>query len=165
MPSLQQLLSLAVLAATGLAAPLSEEVDAAQIRCPNGKGTMVLAARGSENGYYDGNTINPDYDQLGDLGNVAHSIANKVGHGSFVKALPYPAVQAYTDGYGDSVNFGVNQMHSIVQQYANKCGNHANVVILGFSQGAQVMSQALKTINESYRDNSKYPSIAETPNH
>ena len=101
---------------------------------------MVLAARGSDPSWNDSTKVDPNYMDL-KVQSVADHVVASVGQGSFVQALPYPATKNL---YPVSVNYGVEAAQSIIRDYVNGCDSDmARVVIMGSSQGAQVMSNML----------------------
>lgn len=122
-------ISRAVLAATAL---FSSAVVAApvqrQVTCYSG--VYMIVARGSDEDPGEGKP-----------GMVADLVAAALpGSGSV--AVDYPA--SITDPlYPDSVTDGINDAISKINAYIDACGSAARIVLIGFSQGGNVMTDVL----------------------
>ena len=106
-------------------------------------GVFVLAARGSDANFHSPNEVNPAYAELGGLQPVADAVIAAAGAGSFLKAVPYPAT---LNKYSTSLGHGIDAAQALLQQYIDSCCEarlHPRIVLLGYSQGANVMSDAL----------------------
>ncbi|KAI1355103.1 carbohydrate esterase family 5 protein [Xylaria sp. FL0043] len=124
MRSTVSILGLAALAA---ALPLTQRQSA--ITCVSG--LYMIAARGS--------TEDPGE---GTLSVVTDAVKSLVP-GSASIAVDYPAT-IFDDGtYPVSVADGVNDAISKVQDYVAACGASSRIVLLGYSQGGNVMTDAL----------------------
>ncbi|KAI1170603.1 carbohydrate esterase family 5 protein [Nemania sp. FL0916] len=94
-------------------------------------GLYILAARGSNEPAGEG-----DIQEVSDLITAAVP-------GSASIAVDYPAT-IFTDGtYVGSVTDGINNAISLFQSYVDACGAKSRVVLLGYSQGGNVMTDAL----------------------
>ncbi|KAJ8112540.1 hypothetical protein ONZ43_g5373 [Nemania bipapillata] len=94
-------------------------------------GLYILAARGSNEPAGEG-----DIQQVSDLITAAVP-------GSASVAVDYPAT-IFTDGtYVGSVTDGINNIISLFQTYVDACGASSRVVMLGYSQGGNVVTDAL----------------------
>ena len=126
------------------------------------QGVLVVAARGSDPNWHDATKTDPDYAQLGELRNIANGVVNEVKMGSRVRAVPYPAT---TDDYPTSVSHGVAAVKGIIRDYVDGCSKKVDpkIVLLGYSQGAQVMSDVLvgggggNALEAKYTKRSKWP--------
>ena len=54
-------------------------------------GVYIVAARGSDVSWTDPDTTNPNYADIGGMQSIADEIVSKVGQGSYLDAVPYPA--------------------------------------------------------------------------
>ena len=91
-------------------------------------GVYVIAGRGSEEAAGEGSTQQ-----------VADAIVAAIpGSGSI--AVDYPA-SVFDPPYFDSVSDGINNVISLIQTYVSDCGGQ--IVLAGFSQGGNVMTDAL----------------------
>jgi acetylxylan esterase len=109
------------LAALAVAAPLTR-------RATCYSGVYVIGARGSDEDAGFGSTA----------AIVTSVLAGIPGSGSI--ALDYPA-SVFDPVYPDSVSDGINTLISLVEDYANSCAG--KIVLVGFSQGANVITDAL----------------------
>ena len=136
MAPLSKISLIAALACYALAAPLETRGQ----NCV--KGVMVVAARGSDPDWTNPAENDPAYADLGTLGDIATAVTKAVGHGSFVNPVPYPAT---TDGYDQSMGTGIDTAQGMIRDYVDACKDKVNpkIVVLGYSQGAQVLSSAL----------------------
>jgi hypothetical protein len=134
------------LSTLGNAAPLVPRVD-----CATGSGVYIIEARGT----YEGNP--------GRIDQVATLIKGKYP-GSVVASVNYPASAGlfFDPGYNQSVSAGVNDTKSKIADYVSSCGAKSRIVLLGFSQGGNVMTDTLAggpgkpaRLAETYRANSK----------
>lgn len=133
-----------VLTAVASAAPVALD---SRTTCHSG--VYVIGVRGtSESAGY------------GSVGSVVSSVLAAIP-GSAGVALDYPA--SWLDPlYPDSVTDGINTLISLVKNYADNCSG--NIVLVGFSQGANVITDALAggvakptPLAASYIDQSKFP--------
>lgn len=116
--------ALAALATFAGAAPLK----ARQTTCYSG--VYMIVARGSDEAPGEGK---PEQ--------VADAVAGQIPDSASV-AVVYPASIADPE-YSESVVDGINNAISLVQNYVDACGSQSNIVLIGFSQGANVMTDAL----------------------
>lgn len=79
----------------------------------------------------------------GAIGNVSTRVADQLP-GSNIVAVDYPAT---LDNYQTSEATGVSAMMSLVTSYASQCPN-SKMVLMGYSQGAQVTMDLLCGTNE-----------------
>ncbi|KAI1827578.1 carbohydrate esterase family 5 protein [Xylaria intraflava] len=94
-------------------------------------GLYMLAARGS--------TEDPGEGPLSQVTDMVESLVP----GSTSVAVDYPA-SIFTDGtYPVSVIDGINDAISKIQAYVDACGSSSRIALLGFSQGGNVMTDAL----------------------
>lgn len=132
----------------GLAAAASAAPVALESRATCYSGVYVIGARGTEE--------DPGY---GSVASVVNSVLAAIP-GSGAVALDYPA--SWLDPvYPTSVTDGINTLISLVEDYANSCSG--NIVLVGFSQGANVITDALDggvdkptPLSASYVDQSKF---------
>jgi len=123
--------SLALLATAGLAtiasaAPLALR----QQQCYSG--FYMIVARGSNEAPGEGKP-----------GQVADMIAAQVPDSASV-AVDYPATIISTSSdYPESVTDGISDTISLIQSYVNACGSASRIVLLGYSQGGNVMTDVL----------------------
>ena len=105
---------------------------------------MIVAARGSDPNLTNPDTTDPDYGSIDGLQNITEQVAEPVGKGSFEKAVPYPASSDFTH-YGTSIGHGIDAAQHIIRDYVDRCKSrvHPKLIVLGYSQGANVMSEAL----------------------
>ncbi|KDN65595.1 putative cutinase [Colletotrichum sublineola] len=90
-------------------------------------GVYVIAARGSN-----------EPAGVGRIGTVARGVVAAIP-GSQIEALDYPAA---FDNYSSSVAAGTEAMKTALTQYNSRCPD-SKVTLLGYSQGAQVVGDAL----------------------
>jgi acetylxylan esterase len=133
------------LAALAVAAPLISRTT-----CYSG--VYVIGARGSDEDAGFGSTAPV----------VTSVLAAIPGSGSI--ALDYPA-SVFDPIYPDSVSDGVDALVSLIEGYANSCSG--KIVLVGFSQGANVITDALAggvdkptPLSPAYVDHSKFYIIA-----
>ncbi|KAI0438453.1 carbohydrate esterase family 5 protein [Xylaria telfairii] len=94
-------------------------------------GLYILAARGSNEPVGEGS-----------IQEVSDLITAAVPDSASV-AVDYPAT-IFTDGtYVGSVTDGINNAISLFQDYVDACGDSSRVVLLGYSQGGNVMTDVL----------------------
>lgn len=79
----------------------------------------------------------------GKAGQVADMVAARIPNSASV-AVDYPAT-AFGGGvtYPESVTEGINDTKKKIQDYVAMCGDAARIVLIGFSQGANVMTDTL----------------------
>jgi len=114
-----------------LAAAAAGTVRADNIECADG--LYMLIARGT------GEDPGP-----GETGKVANRIKDQIEN-STVKGLNYPASfngEVGDNNYFESVEKGYEAMKVAIQQYYDACPDH-KMAIFGYSQGAQISSDAL----------------------
>lgn len=120
------LASLALAALLTNASPLSPR----QTTCSSG--VHVIHARGSTESQAEDKTL-PVVNRL--LAAIP---------GSSESDVDYPAVIiAADDFYSTSVDDGIDNLISQIESYADACGDGARIVLLGYSQGGNVVSSAL----------------------
>jgi hypothetical protein len=75
-------------------------------------------------------------------------------------AVNYPATLS---NYPDSVTAGIKDTISKIQTYVDTCGSSSKIVLLGYSQGGNVMTDVLAggvdkpaPLADKYRQNSKF---------
>lgn len=95
----------------------------------------------------------------GKPGAVADLIAARVP-GSASVAVNYPAT---LDNYPSSVTAGINDAKAKVQSYVDACGDSSRIVLIGYSQGGNVMTDLLAggvdkpaPLDDYYSQYSKY---------
>ncbi|KAI0860887.1 carbohydrate esterase family 5 protein [Xylaria cubensis] len=94
-------------------------------------GVYILAARGSNEPVGEG-----DIQEVSDL--ITAAIPNSAS-----VAVDYPAT-IFSDGtYVTSVTDGINNIISLYQTYVDACGASSRIVLLGYSQGGNVVTDAL----------------------
>lgn len=96
-------------------------------QCPTGNGIAIIVARGS--------TEPPG---TGSIGNISSNAAEQLT-GSIVLAVDYPATLS---NYSSSEEQGVASATKLIQDYNKKCPGK-KLVLMGYSQGAQVMTDVL----------------------
>jgi acetylxylan esterase len=77
----------------------------------------------------------------GKPGDVADAVAAQIPNSGSV-AVDYPA-SALDPPYPTSVVDGINNAIGLVQDYVNACGSASRIVLIGFSQGGNVMTDML----------------------
>lgn len=112
---------------TGLVAAAATTVTAQNSSCVSGNAVHMIVARAS---------LEPP--GTGVIGNVSTKVAEQLP-GSNVISVDYPAT--LTD-YPSSEASGVAAMMSLVTSYASQCPN-SRMVLMGYSQGAQVTADVL----------------------
>lgn len=100
--------------------------NAQSLQCA--QGVHIIAARGT--GEEEGPGIS---------GELADRVIEQI-NGSEVDGLDYPASIADPD-YFSSATEGADEMREVVRQYAEDCPD-TKIVIIGYSQGAQVATNA-----------------------
>lgn len=103
----------------------------ADVECVDG--LYMLVARGT------GEDAGP-----GETGKVARRIAEQIDNSTIV-GLDYPASfngEVGDSNYFDSVEKGYNAMKDAIQEYYDTCPNNT-MAVFGYSQGAQISSDAL----------------------
>lgn len=112
-------------------------------------GAVVFGVRGSDT--HNSLDTDPAYDQLpSGMNDAATAVIKQAGGdstNSYYTAVPYPAITPSAENlqngmYTESVAIGINETQSLITQYVNNCPD-GKVFVLGFSQGAQVVSGAL----------------------
>jgi acetylxylan esterase len=114
-------------------------------------GLYIIAARGS----------NEDPGE-GKVGQVSELIKNAVP-GSTSVAVDYPAAIIDDDSfYPLSVSEGIDDTIEKITSYVDTCGSSSRIVLLGYSQGGNVMTDTLSggglkpdPLPETYRTNSE----------
>lgn len=96
--------------------------------CP--KGVHIIAARGSQEDAGPGR-----------IGELAQHIISRVPD-SDIRSVNYPAKFDDDESYAHSEHQGTLAMTRLVRNYVEMC-RHSKVVLLGFSQGAQVVGDVL----------------------
>ena len=136
MHSQHQLPVLVSLAALVVASPIALEK---RVQCTTG--AVVFAVRGSDSSRLSDN-VNPTYSQLpSGMTAAANAVIPKAGSG-YVQAVAYPAAAGSTQYYTRSVDDGIHALQDNILAYINACPS-GKIFVLGFSQGAQVMTGAL----------------------
>lgn len=115
------------LAATATAAPAWLPLFGRQTTCVTGNAVYIISARGSTQAAGEGS-----------LSSVSTLIKNALP-GSVSVGLSYPAT---LDNYESSENTGVVNLKKAITSYATSCPN-SKIVLLGYSQGGQVLGDAL----------------------
>lgn len=131
------------LAAIAVAAPLSTRQSCAS-------GFYNIVARGSNEAPGEGKP-----------GEVADLIEQMVP-GSYSVAVDYPATIIDDSGsYPESVTDGINDTEDKIKSYVATCGSGSRIVLVGYSQGGNVMTDVLAggvlkpdPVAEQYRNNS-----------
>ena len=136
MYTLRVISALVVLASVALAAPTADQSQ----NCV--QGVLIVATRGSDPKWTDYNTTNPSYADIRGLNTIAQDVITTVGKGSYLKAVPYPAT---LNNNAISLVHGIDAAKDIVRNYVDACAKKVTpkIVLLGCSQGAQVMSTML----------------------
>lgn len=115
------------LAAMAAAYPLTQSQSA--VTCVSG--LYMIAARGSTEAPGEGPLVQ-----------ITNAVKARVPNSASV-AVDYPA-SIYDDGtYPVSVYEGISDTISKVHDYVAACGSSSKIVLLGFSQGGNVMTDAL----------------------
>ncbi|GAB7366223.1 hypothetical protein MBLNU230_g7782t1 [Neophaeotheca triangularis] len=153
-PSFLATLTLSALAATTLAAPLLPRQDSPE--CVSG--LYILVARGSNEDVTSGRT-----DEVAGL--IQAEVPN-----SRTENINYPAAiipsgdgsLSISDLYPASVAAGAGDVKNKIRNYVDTCGPDSQIALLGYSQGANAISDALAggllrpiPLSSSYRDNIK----------
>jgi hypothetical protein len=140
MVSASVLLTIA-LSALASAAPLVPRVNCVS-------GLYIIVGRGSNEAAGEGKP-----------GQVATLIKSRVPNSVSV-AVNYPATLS---NYPDSVTAGIKDTISKIQTYVDTCGSSSKIVLLGYSQGGNVMTDVLAggvdkpaPLADKYRQNSKF---------
>ncbi|QIX01267.1 hypothetical protein AMS68_006784 [Peltaster fructicola] len=122
---LSSFLSLSAFVASALASPIETRATCS--------GAHVLWARGSYETYAN-STLLP----------LVNKIATTTGGSS--SAIIYPATvinATVSSDYDNSVAAGINNTILQIKQYVASCGSSSRVVLVGYSQGGQVMTDTL----------------------
>ncbi|KAB8360645.1 hypothetical protein FH972_024383 [Carpinus fangiana] len=119
---------IAALAAGASASPI--EVAKRDFQCG---GPLIVAARGS--GEQPGEGVQSQV-----VGMVKGAVPNWSGSDF---GLDYPAVINDGSNYGPSVVAGIQNLNGVVTGFVDQCGEGSKVVLLGYSQGGQVVSSLL----------------------
>ncbi|EME80762.1 carbohydrate esterase family 5 protein [Pseudocercospora fijiensis CIRAD86] len=114
-------------------------------------GFYIIVARGSNEAAGEG-----------EPGKVATMIEARVPNSGSV-AVDYPAkIIDLSGSYPVSVIKGINDTKTKIQEYVEECGEDARIVLLGYSQGGNVMTDVLAggvgkpaPLAEEYRNNIK----------
>lgn len=117
-------LATAALATLACAAPLEPRVTCAS-------GLYMIVARGSNEPAGEGR-----------IAAVTSAVKQQVP-GSASIAVDYPASILGGTLYPESVVKGINDAKKKVQDYVAACGDNSHIVLLGYSQGGNVMSDML----------------------
>ncbi|KJX96523.1 acetylxylan esterase like protein [Zymoseptoria brevis] len=117
------LLSLSALLALTTAAPLTPRQT---VSCVSG--LYILVARGSGQAAGEGS-----------VATVADMIEARVPN-SLSDAVVYPAT---FENYFGSVNTGIDNAKSKIRAYVDQCGESSRIALVGFSQGAHVMTDTM----------------------
>ena len=140
------------LAAISHAAPLEPR----QSTCYSG--VYMIVGRGSEEDPGEGKP-----------GAVADAVASQIPNSASV-AVDYPASIA-DPVYPESVSDGVSDTISKVQSYVDACGSASRIALIGYSQGGNVMTDALAggvdkptPLSTSYTQYSTCPKIRDAVN-
>ncbi|KAF7190021.1 Acetylxylan esterase 2 [Pseudocercospora fuligena] len=121
------LLSLAGLAALASALPLDTRQSVSCL-----EGLYILVARGSNQPAGEGS-----------VGPVADAIEARVPN-SVSQAIDYPAtIIALDSNYITSVNDGIEDTKTKIQDYVTACGSASRIALVGYSQGGNVMTDTL----------------------
>ncbi|KAJ4345423.1 uncharacterized protein N0V89_011553 [Didymosphaeria variabile] len=115
------------LATLASAAPTWHSLFSRQTTCVSGNAVYIISARGSTQAAGEGS-----------LSTVSTLIKNALP-GSVSVGLSYPAT---LDNYESSENTGVVNLKKAVTAYATSCPS-SKIVLLGYSQGGQVVGDAL----------------------
>jgi predicted esterase len=91
-------------------------------------GVYIIGARGSDE--------DPGY---GSVASVVSGVLDAIPNSGAI-ALDYPA-SIIDPLYPESVTDGINTMISLIQNYVDSCGG--NIVLVGFSQGGNVVTDTL----------------------
>nr|POF18612.1 acetylxylan esterase 2 [Quercus suber] len=95
-------------------------------------GLYMIVARGSNEAPGEGKP-----------GMVADLIAARVPNSASV-AVDYPAtIISSDDEYPESVSDGINDTIDKIQRYVAACGDESRIVLIGYSQGGNVMTDVL----------------------
>lgn len=144
------------LASIAAAAPIAER--AAAVTCVSG--IYMIVARGSNE--------DPGEGRLSEVTSLVKSMVP----GSTSIAVDYPAT-IFDDGtYPVSVYEGVDDAIAKIQAYVAACGTSSKIALLGYSQGGNVMTDALAggvlkpdPIGSQYKKNSMYNCCRLVPFH
>ncbi|KAK7191662.1 hypothetical protein DPSP01_008111 [Paraphaeosphaeria sporulosa] len=115
------------LATLGSAAPTWPSLFGRQNTCVSGNAVYIISARGSTQAAGEGS-----------LSSVS-SLIKQALPGSVSVGLSYPAT---LDNYESSENTGVVNLKQAITSYTTSCPN-SKIVLLGYSQGGQVVGDAL----------------------
>lgn len=133
---------------------LSMSASALAVTCTDG--AVVYCVRGSDP-TWESDSPDPNYNQLPQgMTDTANAIVQK--HGGYVVPISYPSIDASSanenDGkYQQSVQMGVNALHDAIVNYVAACPTQGKVFVLGYSQGAQVVSGVLGGCQSSFCSN------------
>lgn len=139
---------LAAIATSTSATPLLDPRQSDTYPCVSG--VFILAARGTDTANKTPpNSVNANYTQLQGQEDIANALIAKAGQGSYLRALPYAAAPSNGLGltpYRQSRQVGAAKAQNITINYINSClkqNIRPRVVLLGYSQGADVMINAI----------------------
>lgn len=142
-------LAVAALASYACAAPLE-----VQPRVACASGLYMIVARGSNEAPGEGKP-----------GAVADAVVSRLP-GSVSVAVDYPASIVGGDLYPESVTKGINDAKKKVVDYVASCGDKSRIVLIGYSQGGNVMTDLLAggvakpdPLDPSYRKYSLLPTF------
>lgn len=140
MKATQTSILLAALAAGSLAAPV-EQLAKRQFDC---SGPYILAARGSG---APGQDAPSDNNYEANLNTIVDQITAAVP-GATGAGVNYPATGSTGSAapgtvYANSVAAGIGALKSDISGYVSQCGSGSKIVLIGYSQGAQVVSNVL----------------------
>jgi acetylxylan esterase len=93
-------------------------------------GVYMIVARGSDEDPGEGAP-----------GAVASAVASQLANSGSV-AVDYPA-SIFDPPYPSSVSDGVTNTITLIQNYVNACGSSSKIALIGYSQGGNVMTDAL----------------------
>lgn len=135
-------------AALAAAAPLS--LVQRQVECATG--FYIIVARGSNQPEGEGTP--------GEVGNLIEARVS----GSYSVAVDYPAAIISADSiYPTSVADGQNDVTQKIEDYVEACGSDSKIVLVGYSQGGNVMTNVLAggvakpaPIDSKYKSNSMF---------
>lgn len=144
-------LALAAVASTAVAAPLEPRVNCVS-------GLYMIVARGSNEAPGEGKP-----------GAVADMVAARVPNSASV-AVDYPASIIGSGGlYPESVSKGITDAKNKIQDYVAACGSGSQIVLIGYSQGGNVMTDLLAggvdkpaTLDTKYHNNSTFNQSSDT---
>lgn len=143
---------IAAIASTGLMASLSATSASAWVPASRCAFSTLIGVRGTDEPAGSGSANGGRTYASGGLGDAVDSIANYARSDKnlpiYVEALNYPATayQAPFTTYINSVNVGVARLAAEVENLASSCPS-TNILLVGYSQGAHVISNMLSGSN------------------